>query len=133
MSEYSRDGKHVDLEQFGVMVRKASARYEEEENDMVNDMVIDISEIQHDETEVAARWEYTVRDGDGELWDEVWTTDDWDETRILEWWKREVEDVRKWRAEGSEWYTDEDYPEPLTIVKRHVRVTTEYSAWEEAS
>lgn len=128
MSEYSRDGKHVDLEQFGAMVREASARYEEEENDMV----IDTSGIRHDEIEIETRWEYTVRDGDGNVWDEIWTTDEWDEARILEWCKREVADVRKWRDEGSQWYRAEFYPEPLTIVKRHVRVTTECSNWGEA-
>lgn len=90
------------------------------------------SEIRHDETEISTRWEYTVRDGDGHVWDEMWTSDEWDETRILEWWEREIADVRRYRDNGSEWYSVEDYPEPLTIVKRHVRVTTEYSGWEVA-
>lgn len=90
------------------------------------------NEIRHDEVVAESRWEYTVRDGDGDYWEERWTTGEWDEVRILEWFENEIDDVRKFRDGGHQWYPAEHYPEPLTIVKRHVRVTTEYSNWEDA-
>lgn len=95
-------------------------------------MSTDTSEIRHDEVVTKSHWEYTVRDGDGHVWEEMWTTEGWEVRRIMEWLGNEIKDVRQFRDGGHEWYQPEDYPEPLTIVKRHVRVTTEYSNWEEA-
>lgn len=102
-----------------------------EEHDMSN---IDTStaKIRHDEIVTEGHWEYTVRDGDGDLWEATWVSEERDEPRFLECWKAEIANVRRLRDEGHEWYPAEDYPEPLTVVKRHVRVTTEYSNWEEA-
>lgn len=90
------------------------------------------NEIRHDEIVTESHWEYTVRDGDGDYWEEMRVAGGWDEHRILEWFEKEVDYVRRLRDEGHQWYPAEDYPEPLTIVKRHVRVTTECSNWEEA-
>lgn len=129
MSEYGRDGKHVDLEQFGAMVREASARYEEEEHIVSTSAAV----VRHDEIETRDYWEYTIIDGAGDPWDDEMTTLDHTASHIEDYWKREIEYIRRRRDDESNvWYTVEDYPEPLRIVKRHVRVTAEYSNWEEA-
>lgn len=83
--------------------------------------------IRHDEVKVDSYWEYDVQDGDGDLWGEIYTDHYISEAQILGDLNRYIESTRQ-----ATWHDEADFPEPLTIVKRHVRVTTEKTDWSEA-
>lgn len=94
--------------------------------------MIDTKPLRHTEIDTDSYWLYDIMDGQGDRWGQTMNSSVEDDDYVLATLQSEIEHVREELAEGSDWFSEEHYPEPLRIVKRHVRITSEKTEWVDA-